>query len=56
METGQRRQGMVERGSKDPRGGIHVLKFELPQHRQMICHLWCLLPFGGENASAGPLA
>src|SRR5229473_771393 len=30
METGQRRQGVVERGSNDPRGGVHVFKPELP--------------------------
>ena len=32
METGERRQGLVERGSYDPRGGVHVFKSELPQH------------------------
>jgi hypothetical protein len=30
METGERRQGVVERGSNDPRGGGHVFKFQLP--------------------------
>jgi hypothetical protein len=30
METGERRQGVVERGSNDPRGGVHIFKFELP--------------------------
>jgi hypothetical protein len=30
METGERRQGVVERGSNDPRGGVHVFESELP--------------------------
>src|SRR5216683_4882319 len=30
METGERRQGVIERGSNDPRGGVHVFKPELP--------------------------
>jgi hypothetical protein len=33
MQAGQRRQGVVERDAKDPRGGVHVDEFQLSQHR-----------------------
>src|SRR6202035_287287 len=32
MQPGQRRQRMVERGPMNPRRGVHISQFELPQH------------------------